>query len=166
MAKIILIVLNFFNAIKKYGWDNFEHIILFENLTKEDADFRERQFIEIYDSIRSGYNLKTGGSRGELSEESLAKMSKSFKEGYIQYPERRAKISQNKSKPEYTEDLRNRMSKNNRNNAHITINDITGSIRWWAKFIKVSTGKLLYMHRTKGREVLIKFITEHLDNIK
>lgn len=158
--------IKFFNAIKKYGWDNFEHIILFVNLTKKEADFREQQFIEIYDSIRSGYNLKTGGSRGELSEESLAKMSKSLKEGYINHPERRKKIAKNKSTPNYTDELRNRMSLHNRKNAKITINNTVGSLRKWAKIIGVPASRLTYIYRKKGKEEVTSYIIDYLEKLQ
>ena len=38
----------FWNAIQKYGWDNFEHIVLIENLTQEIADIVEVELIEKY----------------------------------------------------------------------------------------------------------------------
>ena len=40
----------FWRAIQKYGWDNFEHIILFENLTHDDANKREIEYIAKYRS--------------------------------------------------------------------------------------------------------------------
>lgn len=67
--------IKFFSAIKKYGPDNFEHEILKSNLTKEEADYWEEYYIKEFDSIEEGYNLKTGGSHCEYSEESRQKMS-------------------------------------------------------------------------------------------
>lgn len=52
----------FWNAIKKYGWDNFTHDILYYNLSAEDANKLERQLIEKYNSIKNGYNISEGGS--------------------------------------------------------------------------------------------------------
>lgn len=51
----------FYNAIKKYGWDNFKHEILFENLTLEEANKKEIELIAFYDSCENGYNISTGG---------------------------------------------------------------------------------------------------------
>lgn len=53
--------IKFENSINKYGWDGFEHIILKENLTKEEADYWEKYYIKHYDSKESGYNLTEGG---------------------------------------------------------------------------------------------------------
>ena len=55
----------FYYAIQKYGWDNFEHIILEDNLTSEEADKLEIEYIAKYDSTNSqfGYNLSEGGNR-------------------------------------------------------------------------------------------------------
>lgn len=53
----------FWRAIQKYGWDNFKHEILFENLTKDEACEKEIELIKIYDSTNpnKGYNCSTGG---------------------------------------------------------------------------------------------------------
>ena len=53
----------FANAIKKYGWDNFEHIILFDGLTKDEACQKEKELIKLYNSTDSkyGYNIAIGG---------------------------------------------------------------------------------------------------------
>jgi group I intron endonuclease len=72
----------FWNAIQKYGWDNFEHIVLLDNLTKEEADLYEDYYINEYKSRynENGYNIREGGSRGALAEETKKKISKIMKD--------------------------------------------------------------------------------------
>ena len=57
----------FYNAVRKYGWDNFDFDIIAQveesSLDKitEILDSLEVQFIEQYDSFYNGYNSTTGG---------------------------------------------------------------------------------------------------------
>lgn len=52
----------FYGAIKEYGYDNFEHTILQENIaTQEEADTQERYWIKYYNTFEHGYNLTLGG---------------------------------------------------------------------------------------------------------
>lgn len=56
----------FGKAIRKYGWDNFEHQILFKNLSKDEACAMEQQLIKEFDTTNKdkGYNISTGGESG------------------------------------------------------------------------------------------------------
>ena len=56
----------FKNAINKYGWDNFAHNILYENLSKDDAKKKEIELIEKYNATdrEFGYNISKGGDTG------------------------------------------------------------------------------------------------------
>lgn len=68
---------HFSNAIKKYGWENFKHEILFSDLSYEEATSKEIELIAYYKSNidKYGYNKTTGGEVGKkLSEESIEKM--------------------------------------------------------------------------------------------
>lgn len=52
----------FNKAIQKYGWDNFTHEILEENIpTLEEANKLEKHYIELYDTYNNGYNSTIGG---------------------------------------------------------------------------------------------------------
>ena len=54
----------FNSAIQKYGWDNFEHIIMFENLSYDNACFLEQYYIKYFNTTDSkyGYNIDSGGN--------------------------------------------------------------------------------------------------------
>lgn len=61
----------FGKAIRKYGWNNFKHEVLFTNLSKEKAESFEIRLIFFYKNIlRKSYNDANGGNlAGKMSEE-------------------------------------------------------------------------------------------------
>lgn len=71
---------HFYAAIQKYGWDNFEHNILFQNLTKEEACKKEQELIAKYNSMNReyGYNSTSGGDIFVMNEETKQKISRSL----------------------------------------------------------------------------------------
>ena len=83
----------FFRAILKYGWNNFDHIILYNNLTELQASRIEKQLIQQYDTINNGYNIDLGGSTTNHSPETLKKMRQSML-GKKHTQETKNKISQ------------------------------------------------------------------------
>lgn len=52
----------FYNAIQKYGWENFSHEILENDLAYEKACEKEKYYISFYNTkAPNGYNLTNGG---------------------------------------------------------------------------------------------------------
>jgi group I intron endonuclease len=68
-----------YNAIKKYGFDNFDVCLLDSEETKESLDLLECEYIKEYDCISNGYNLQSGGHNGKHSEETKRKLSEMVK---------------------------------------------------------------------------------------
>ena len=70
-----------YNAILKYGWVNIKHEVLFDNLTKEEAEQKEIELIKALetDSHKNGYNVEEGGSASVLSEETKEKLRENKK---------------------------------------------------------------------------------------
>jgi hypothetical protein len=69
----------FYNAIKLYGWNNFEHIILpTVYKTKDELNQAEIEVIKDLDSVDNGYNLSLGG---QLNEKAKVKISVYYIDG-------------------------------------------------------------------------------------
>lgn len=70
-------------AIKKYGWENFEAVILEDGLTYEECCKKEQEYIKYYDARnpQKGYNIAEGGEGP--TKEALEKMRESHKEKHL-----------------------------------------------------------------------------------
>ena len=86
-------------AIEKYGWENFDHEILFENLTESEAKAKEIELIEyyhtyIYDPNCWGYNMTRGGQGSlryiTIEEQQAAKAAykPAYQRGALKYKEK------------------------------------------------------------------------------
>jgi group I intron endonuclease len=71
----------FSKAIAKYGWSNFVPEILFNNLSKDEADLKEMELIRKYDSYNpeKGYNGTLGGASFISTIETRKKISEGVK---------------------------------------------------------------------------------------
>lgn len=69
----------FYRAINKYGWDAFEHRVLFDGLTQFDAQLIEVDLIYYFRKNNKSYNILDGGNLGwegkQFSEEHRKKIS-------------------------------------------------------------------------------------------
>ena len=100
---------HFYNAILKYGWDNIKHEILFDGLSKNNAEKKEIELIAKYKSNNPdfGYNTENGGNAiGKVSEETKKKLSISHKG--LHYKKRRNHTLEEKKK--ISETLKGRIS--------------------------------------------------------
>ena len=70
-----------FHAINKYGWNGFDHRILVDNLTKEEAEEIEQNLISdlMLQDDRYGYNIASGGSAPTMTNETKKKISEANK---------------------------------------------------------------------------------------
>ena len=97
-------------AIKKYGVDNFEYAVLYENIeTLEELNKKEIEYINLYNSISpNGYNIESGGKVIFANAESKAKISKALKGRKITWSK---KISESVKNLWENEEYRNTQTK-------------------------------------------------------
>lgn len=69
----------FWNAIQKYGWNNFNHEILFTHLSKDEACKKEIELIKLYNTNNRnfGYNISLGGDCPLITDETKEKIRQS-----------------------------------------------------------------------------------------
>ena len=77
------------NAIRKYGWDNFDVEVVANASSKEELDYLEKYYIKQYDSVNTGYNLSFGGDDNCMN----CPKTKDKHDRIMRTPEVRAKIS-------------------------------------------------------------------------
>ena len=97
-----------YKAFQKYGWNNFDHIILARCSSEEDAFKFEKQYIEYYNSTDNtkGYNIATGGLGGNCGKPAWNKdthglMPTPWNKGIPMSEETRQKVSQAKKGHKY-----------------------------------------------------------------
>ncbi len=101
---------HFWNAIQYYGWDNFQHIIFAEHLSKDEAGTMEKFLILLYDATNKdkGYNLTFGGEGGTPTEEIKQKLREKAL-GRKLSQETRRKISQGNKGKEVSKETREKL---------------------------------------------------------
>ena len=80
----------FYKAIKKYGWDNFEHKILFHNCSENLAKILEKAYIAYYKKLNLSYNMTIGGDGHNFGKncttaEYRTESSKKFRQKHPEY---------------------------------------------------------------------------------
>ena len=108
---------HFYSAIQKYGWDNFEHNILFVELTKEQACLKEQELIKEFNSMnrKYGYNSTSGGDIFVMNEETKQKISQALMGnqnnlGHSCSEEKKKKISEAQKGRKFTEEHKQKLS--------------------------------------------------------
>lgn len=109
---------HFYAAIQKYGWDNFEHEIIANNLSKQEACKKEKELIAKYQTQNNlfGYNIFEGGTTPSMPQETKDKISKRLQGntnglGKPCSEEKRRKISEAQKGRKLTSEHRKKLSK-------------------------------------------------------
>lgn len=106
------------NAIKKYGWNNIEHIIIAENLSFEEADKMEIELIEKYNSANKeyGYNISLGGIQNRICSDETKEKIRKANLGKVMSEESKKKISHFQKGQVRNEEAKKHMSKAQKKN--------------------------------------------------
>lgn len=142
----------FYNAIRKYGWENFKSEILEEGILYEELNDKEIAYSLYYNALYpNGYCLTIGGGRGkQASQEVREKISKSNK-GHSVSEETRKKIGE-----------ANKVSLKGKKRLPETIKKMLLSRKWY-KHSKQTREKISQKHKGK---LIPKEVSEKISRTK
>jgi len=107
---------HFHNAIRKYGWDNFEWRIVYENVPIEQLNNMERWTIANYDTYKNGYNSTEGGEDNPMNNPETRKKHNSITQS-DEFRTKMAKINSGENNPNFgkhpSQEILNKMSGEN-----------------------------------------------------
>lgn len=105
--------LYFYAAIQKYGFDNFQSVILKDHLTLEEANYWEQYYIQYYDSTNrlKGYNISSGGKNNTMSPEGKEKIREHMKKNNpMKNPDIAKKVQKKNKGRKLSDDVRKKIS--------------------------------------------------------
>lgn len=108
----------FYNALKKYGWDGFDHIVLWDDMSLEEACKYEEAMIFLFKFSGISYNITAGG------------------EGHLGVPlteEQKEKLRNIHKGKHFSEEHRKRLSEAQKKSSHrrkkvYAFNELTGEL--------------------------------------
>lgn len=103
---------HFYKAIKKYGWDNFTHEIVYDGLSQIEAENLEKEMIKKYDCCNplKGYNIEKGGNSGDKYTESTKKKISEALKGKPKTESHKLAISKSRKGYKPTEESKKKQS--------------------------------------------------------
>lgn len=104
-----------YRAIKKYGWGNIKHEVLFENLTKEEAEQKEINLIAYYKSNQTqyGYNVSGGGNHAGIMAEKTKEKLRQIHKGKVLSETTKEKIRKARSRQIISEETKQKLRAKN-----------------------------------------------------
>lgn len=138
-----------YNAFKKYGWDGFDHIVMWDGMTKDEACKLEKAMIFLFQFSNNSYNIAKGGegvSGVKFSEERRKQMSEA-RRGIKHSPERIAKDKELRRKlqgrPVYAFDIKTKQLVKSYNSISSAAEDLNTT---WHCIKRAINGKAVSSH--------------------
>ena len=93
---------HFHNALKKYGVDAFSFEVIAKAKTAEELNVLEENYIQQFNSIDNGFNIRNGGGNKTHNPESIKRMKEAQRNAHARRKAEGRDVPWNKGKHGYT----------------------------------------------------------------